>query len=169
MGDNNKIISDKNKNKFFEEKYLIKSPYYTFNDKRIAVFSDIHYQAHVSKDIYLLIYYYVLKCRPDYVVFPGDIFENDSIIDNKEELDFFSGLGGQVLPNIVTDIYKVRSGEWNQVRIWSYIDLGTLRKEDLYLTDARMEIINLDKHFVYEIDWEGTDYVEVLKKVNEIQ
>ncbi len=91
-GDNNKIISNKNKNKFFEEKYLIKSPYYTFNDKRIAVFSDIHYQAHVSKDIYLLIYYYVLKCKPDYVVFPGDIFENDSIIDNKEELDFFTDL-----------------------------------------------------------------------------
>ena len=87
----------------------------------------------------------------------------------KEELDFFSGMSGQVLPNIVTDIYKVRSGEWNQVRIWSYIDLGTLRKEDLYLTDARMEIINLDKHFIYEIDWEDTDYTEVLKKVNEIQ
>ena len=87
----------------------------------------------------------------------------------KEELDFFSGMGGQVLPNIVTDIYKVRSGEWSQVRIWSYIDLGTLRKEDLYLTDARMEIINLDKHFVYEIDWEDVDYTEVLKKVNEIQ
>ena len=87
----------------------------------------------------------------------------------KEELDFFSGMEGQVLPNIVTDIYKVRSGEWNQVRIWSYIDLGTLRKEDLYLTDARMEIINFDRHFVYEIDWEDVDYTEVLKKVNEIQ
>lgn len=87
----------------------------------------------------------------------------------KEELDFFSSLGGQALPNIVTDIYKVRSGEWNQVRIWSYIDLGTLRKEDLYLTDARMEIINFDRHFVYEIDWEDVDYIEVLRKVNEIQ
>ena len=87
----------------------------------------------------------------------------------KEELDFFSSLGSQVLPNIVTDIYKVRSGEWNQVRIWSYIDLGTLRKEDLYLTDSRMEIINFDKHFVYEIDWEDVDYTESLKKVNEIQ
>ena len=34
----------------------------------------------------------------------------------KEELDFFAtaGLG---MPNIVTDIYKVRSGEWTQVRI----------------------------------------------------
>lgn len=31
----------------------------------------------------------------------------------KEELDFFNGLGnGQAVPNMVTDIYKVRSGEW---------------------------------------------------------
>lgn len=44
-------------------------------------------------------------------------------------------------PNIVTDIYKVRSGEFNQVRIWSYVDLGTLRKEDLFITNSRFEAV----------------------------
>ena len=34
-----------------------------------------------------------------------------------------------IQPNVVTDIFKVRSGEWNQVRIWSYMDLGTMRKQ----------------------------------------
>ena len=42
-------------------------------------------------------------------------------------------------PNLVTDIYKVRSGEWTQVRIWSKMNLGTLKKEDLFITDANLD------------------------------
>ena len=42
-------------------------------------------------------------------------------------------------PNLVTDIFKVRSGEWTQVRIWSDMNLGTLKKKDLFITDSRME------------------------------
>ena len=34
------------------------------------------------------------------------------------------------------DIFKVRSGEWTQVRIWSIVDLGTMRRDDL--TDSRL-------------------------------
>ena len=86
----------------------------------------------------------------------------------KEEIDFFASTG-QAIPTIVTDIYKVRSGEWTQVRIWSIIDLGTLRKIDLYMTNSRMEIINdYEKHFIYEIDWENNNYDEICKKVNEL-
>lgn len=48
----------------------------------------------------------------------------------KEELDFFSSEGGfKFEPTIVTDVYKVRSGEWNQLRIWSDVNLGNLRKK----------------------------------------
>lgn len=86
----------------------------------------------------------------------------------KEELDFFAS-SGQAVPNLVTDVYKVRSGEWTQVRIWSLVDLGTLRKVDLYMTDARLNIIEIDRHFVYEIDWENNNFEENLKKVNEIK
>ena len=83
----------------------------------------------------------------------------------KEELDFFSE-NGQGIPNIVTDIYKVRSGEWTQVRIWSYVDLGNLRKKDLFMTDARLELIDMYEHrYVYEIDWENNDFDEKLRKV----
>jgi replicative DNA helicase len=87
----------------------------------------------------------------------------------KEEIDFFASMG-QPIPNLVTDIYKVRSGAWTQVRIWSSIDLGTLQKQDLYMTDARLEIIkDFERHFIYEIDWEGSNYNEILQKVNEIK
>lgn len=87
----------------------------------------------------------------------------------KEEIDFFASTG-EAIPTIVTDIYKVRSGMWTQVRIWSVIDLGTLRKVDLYITDARLEMIkDFEKQFIYEIDWENNNFDEVLKKVNEIK
>ena len=44
-------------------------------------------------------------------------------------------------PNCVTDIFKCRSGEWTQVRVWSQVDLGRMKKKDLFVTDARLEPI----------------------------
>lgn len=86
----------------------------------------------------------------------------------KEEIDFFASMG-EGTPTMVTDVYKVRSGAWTQVRIWSTVDLGNLRKVDLYITNSRLEMItDFEKHFLYQIDWEGNDFVEVEKKVNEL-
>lgn len=87
---------------------------------------------------------------------------------SKEEIDFFASTG-EPIPNIVTDIYKVRSGEWTQVRIWSIVDLGNLRKEDLYMTDSRLEKIEgYTRHF-FEMEWEDNNFNEILEKVNEIK
>ena len=87
----------------------------------------------------------------------------------KEEIDFFAS-AGEAIPTIVTDVYKVRSGMWTQVRIWSVIDLGNLRKKDLYITDSRLEIISdFEKHCLYEIDWENNNFDEIEKKVNEMK
>ena len=87
---------------------------------------------------------------------------------SKEEIDFFASTG-EPIPNIVTDIYKVRSGEWTQVRIWSIVDLGNLRKEDLYMTDSRLEKIEgYTRHF-FEIEWKDNNFNEILEKVNEIK
>lgn len=44
-------------------------------------------------------------------------------------------------PNIVTDIYKNRGDQWTQVRIWTFVDMGNLRKQDLFITDSRLEAI----------------------------
>ena len=62
----------------------------------------------------------------------------------KEELDLLEPLykdRPDDKPNLVTDIFKVRSGEWTQVRIWSVMNLGTLKKKDLFITDSRLEPI----------------------------
>ena len=87
----------------------------------------------------------------------------------KEEQDFFKEMGREI-PNIVTDVYKVRSGQWSQVRIWSYVDLGTLRKVDLYMTDSRMEVIDqYTKNFAYTIDWECTEFAEQLEELRKVK
>lgn len=74
-------------------------------------------------------------------------------------------------PNIVTDIFKVRSGEWSQVRIWSIVDLGRMRKVDLFLTDANLEPVEGFKLRNYDIkDWtdEETQFIsDKLKELND--
>ena len=38
------------------------------------------------------------------------------------------------------------------------------------MTDSRLEIItDYERHFVYEFDWEGNNYLEILEKVNEMK
>ena len=72
----------------------------------------------------------------------------------KEELEFLtsddmvkSGFVLDVEPNLVTDIYKIRSGRFTQSRIWSYIDLGTLRKKDLFIPDSQFRpIVDFESH-----------------------
>ena len=90
---------------------------------------------------------------------------------SKEELEILEPLyqnNPDKKPNLVTDIYKVRSGEWTQVRIWSDMNLGTLRKKDLFITDSRLEPI--EDFFVgddYKIkSWEDSED-EHLKLIKE--
>lgn len=87
----------------------------------------------------------------------------------KEELETLGPIIQQYgEPNIVTDIFKVRSGEWTQVRIWSRVDLGTLRKEDLFITDSRLESIEdfYDRPYVEVVNWED-DKENALRKLVE--
>ena len=83
----------------------------------------------------------------------------------KEELDILEPLFKTIdPPNLVTDIFKVRSGEWTQVRIWSRMNLGTLKKKDLFITNSRLEPIDdFFEREEYKIhNWE--DYEEDLNK-----
>ena len=77
----------------------------------------------------------------------------------------------KIEPNIVTDIYKVRSGEWNQVRIWSYINLGNLRKQDLFITNSRLEEVDgfhLNNIISFESAEEENEKKQQLKYLNEL-
>lgn len=79
----------------------------------------------------------------------------------KEELDFLSNeiipACGGVQPNIVFDVFKVRSGRWTQVRVWSNFDTGNLRLIDLFVTDSQFNLIEGMFDYGYNISWEVTE------------
>ena len=87
----------------------------------------------------------------------------------KEELETLEPITAQHgKPNLVTDIFKVRSGEWTQVRIWSMMDLGTMKRDDLFITDSRLEVIQ-DFYTGDEYDicnWEENEFAEIKRKVD---
>jgi replicative DNA helicase len=93
----------------------------------------------------------------------------------KEELEILEPLykdNPDKKPNLVTDIFKVRSGEWTQVRIWSDMNLGTLRKRDLFITDSRLEPIDdffeRDDYKITSWDEHENEHLKViLERLNE--
>ena len=86
----------------------------------------------------------------------------------QEELEVLQPLAEKYgVPNVVTDIFKCRSGEWTQVRIWSIVDLGRMKKKDLFVTDARLEAIQdfFEEEETQIDNWEDEERAEILKYV----
>ena len=80
---------------------------------------------------------------------------------SNEELESLQELTDRYgTPNVVTDIFKARSGEWTQVRIWSQVNLGTMKKKDLFITDSRLEPIDgFFEDDLYEVtNWADEEY-----------
>jgi hypothetical protein len=92
----------------------------------------------------------------------------------KEELEVLEPLFDERgMPNLVTDIFKVRSGEWTQVRIWSIMNLGTLKKKDLFITNSRLEPIEgfytVDS-YNYDIrNWDENEEKEYMELINKLE
>ena len=74
------------------------------------------------------------------------------------------------MPNCVTDIFKVRSGKWTQVRIWSIVDLARLKKVDLFITDSRLDPIeNFFTQNAYEVfNWDDEEFAEITQMTKEL-
>lgn len=65
----------------------------------------------------------------------------------KEELSLLPSLlteGFHQVPNLISHVYKNREGELSLLKIWSVVDLGTCRTEELFLTNQRNEVINIE-------------------------
>lgn len=93
---------------------------------------------------------------------------------SREELQTIQPITDKIgiVPNQVTDVFKVRGGRWTQVRIWTYMDLGTMRRQDLFITNSNFEqIADFEIHSRYGVvDWtdeEALRHREVIRKLNE--
>lgn len=75
-----------------------------------------------------------------------------------------------IIPNQVCDVYKVRRGKYSKVRIWSEMDLGTCRKNDLFITnDRNARIIDfkpIELLFKEDNDLSWTKIIEELNNEN---
>ena len=84
-----------------------------------------------------------------------------------EELEILEPISNKIgIPNLVTDVFKVRSGRWTQIRIWSKVDLGRLKREDLFITDARLNVIS-DFSIENEYKIENWEDEKDWKEINE--
>lgn len=57
----------------------------------------------------------------------------------QEETQIMQGLVSKLnceMPNYVTDVYKARRSKYKNIKIWSHVDLGTCRVEDVCITDG---------------------------------
>jgi len=46
-------------------------------------------------------------------------------------------------PNMVTTIYKMRRGKYNNVKLWQFVNLGTLRSEDCFVTYEDYTLVDI--------------------------
>ena len=73
------------------DKYKIQSEHYQEpQDAKFMVLSDIHYHRHMDKTLYSDILRLVDIEKPDFILMPGDLFETDAFLDDKESVDFFN-------------------------------------------------------------------------------
>ena len=83
-----------------------------------------------------------------------------------EELNSVSGFNHcfGYSPNLVIDIFKNRRGRWNMVRIWSYFDAGTCRRQDLFVTTNNIK--PLPEFSVIDFNIDKTIYIDLQNLYN---
>lgn len=62
----------------------------------------------------------------------------DSIIKS------LNGFGKKIIPNRIEHIFKSRGTKYKEVRIWQYVDLGTMEMTDLFVTDYEYKRLNIN-------------------------
>lgn len=60
-------------------------------------------------------------------------------------------------PTHVTDVYKIRSGRFKGVRIWSYYNLGNGNRRDLFITDSENKEIEFEE---YELVYPNSNFAQ---------
>ena len=76
---------------------------------------------------------------------------------------------GTITPTFITDIYKNSRGKCPGIRIWRYIDLGTCRTTDCFITDRKGNPLDFDNIHVQvkQANHKGGFVVKSKEKVDE--
>ena len=91
------------------------------------------------------------------------------LIDTDEEIELLQDVIDKygIIPNQVTDVYKNRRGKYTNVRIWSSVDLGTCRKQDLFITTPNFQCVQgfTPMGFVFDLE-NSKEILDYIKKLN---
>ena len=94
---------------------------------------------------------YALGDQPDVASIMLPIRERDADVINE-----YLSRGFEIAPNMVINIYKIRRGKYNMIKLYVFFDKGTCRLKDCFCTDYDGNFLNI----------EGT-YTEVEKILNQ--
>lgn len=83
-----------------------------------------------------------------------------------EELDMIMPIVevGGVVPNVVSDIYKNRSGSMTEMKIFSIFDYGTCHMKDLFVTDLSYNPVDIEDRVIFKEKQETLNTVNELKE-----
>ena len=102
------------------------------------------------------------------IIDKADVACIGSVVSN-DELEMLKQLTDQygVEPNQVLDVYKLRRGKYVGVRIWSLFDLGTCRKTDLFVTNARYQEVQDFEIIDYQLEYQQpNNYQPIVDDLN---
>ncbi len=89
----------------------------------------------------------------------------------KEELKIAEGFKKKFpfsqTPNYIIDIFKNRRGKNTMCRIWSYMDLGTCRKEDLFITYADNNLMSEEDFELLNLNGKNEIYEDLAEQYND--
>ena len=81
------------KNKFYVTDYKLTTPTLNRNmPLKIMVASDIHYQPHVSRELFTQLVEYAMVLKPDFIAMPGDQIETIDFLDCIDDKLFFESI-----------------------------------------------------------------------------
>ena len=145
-------IDIKVKKKFFEEKHILKSPYYkSDNDLNVVTVGDLHYHEHVDKQIFKMLLCYIVEANPDFIVIPGDLIETKKFLDSIKEREFFESLikeMGQIAPVIIVPgnheiaNFDTKFNRENMDNVIKYMDSLNKFKNVYFLNNEKVEFNN---------------------------
>lgn len=76
-------------------------------------------------------------------------------ISNREEKELKEVINERfpsIKPNVVTHVFKNRGNPHTKIKIFSHMNLGTMKIQDLFCTNYNNEVVNIDKLIIHNKD-----------------
>lgn len=105
---------------------------------------------------------YALGDQPDVASIMLPVRDRD-----RDVIDEYLAKGFEIVPNMVINIYKIRRGKYNMIKLYVFFDKGTCRLRDCFCTDYDGNMLNIEGTYTEVekiLEQTATDKLPVLTK-----